>query len=505
VRRQVARASEFLTGSGGGLVHKVVRSGVWVGLSSFGQSLLQTLRSVILARLLTPEIFGLMGLCQVAIRGLDLFTETGIAPALIHRQERVEEARDTAYVLQVLRGFLLAVLVIPVAPLAAWFYGEPRLLELILVLSSVFVISGFSNITIVLLQKRLDFRRLTILDLTVAIVSTIVIAGLAYYLRSVWALVIGQIFTAALKVVLSFTIVPGRPAFRFDRVIAWELFRYGRFITGLTMALFVTSEIDNMVVGKVLGFEALGLYSMAFTLANLPATHIAKVSASVIFPAYSTLQNSPERMRIAYLTVLRVVAGLAFPAAVGLAVLAPEVLAIVYGAKWIDAAGPLQILSLFGAARAVSLLGGYLYNAIGKPSISFYLVTTKLAIILAIIYPMTTTFGTVGAALAMSVPQVLLDSYSFYVIKREIALPLRSIVVVLLRALAASGVMALAVVLARRWLSPVSGADLAVLILVGGLIYVALSLREIKQLYTLLRQRRTPEPRPTPEVVPSNQ
>src|SRR4029453_18191129 len=89
----------FMRGSEGGLSQRVLRSGMWVGLQNAGANILQTLRSIILARLLTPEIFGLMGLCQVAIRGLDLFTETGIAPALIHRQERVEEARNTAYTL----------------------------------------------------------------------------------------------------------------------------------------------------------------------------------------------------------------------------------------------------------------------------------------------------------------------------------------------------------------------------------------------------------------------
>jgi O-antigen/teichoic acid export membrane protein len=486
--RFARRVTGFMTGSHGGLLSRVIRGGAWVGVSSLGQNLLQTLRSIILARLLTPEVFGLMGLCQVAIRGLDLFTETGIGPALIHRQDRVEEARDTAYTLQVARGLLLALLVLPLAPVAAWFYGEARLQSLIMALSAVFVIGGLSNINLVLLQKQLDFRRLATIDLTVSVLSTIVIASLAYVLRSVWALVIGQIFTSALKVVLSFLLVPGRPTLRFNPQIAGELFRYGRFITGLTVVLFLTSEIDNMVVGKLLDMPSLGLYTMAFTLANLPATHIAKVSASVIFPAYSALQGHPERMRLAYLSVLRVVAALAFPAAVGLAVLAPEIVAIVYGTKWLGAVPPLRILALFGAARAVSMLGGYLYNAIGKPSISFYMVTAKLVIILAAIYPMTLYLGLSGAAMAMAIPQVMVDGLSFGIISREIALPRRDIARVLLRAVGTSGVMALAVWWVRSLLEPVSGLDLALLIAVGVVVYTSVNVTEIKTVIGLVRR-----------------
>ena len=157
----------FLGGTDGGLVQRVLRSGVWVGVQNAGANILQTLRSIILARLLTPEIFGLMGLCQVAIRGLDLFTETGIAPALIHRQERVEEAKNTAYTLQIMRGFLLALLALPLAPLAAASTAE-RLRERDPGPVGVFIISGFSNINTILLQKKLDFRRLAVLELTVA-------------------------------------------------------------------------------------------------------------------------------------------------------------------------------------------------------------------------------------------------------------------------------------------------------------------------------------------------
>jgi O-antigen/teichoic acid export membrane protein len=485
------RASQFLGRSDGGLLHRVLRSGVWVGLQTAGQSVLQTVRSIILARLLTPEIFGLMGLCQVAIRGLDLFTETGIAPALIQRQDRVEEAKDTAYTLQILRGFVLALLAMPLAPLAAAYYGEPRLRNVILVLSAAFIISGFSNINTILLQKKLDFRRLAYLELTVAFISTVAVSVLAWILRSVWALVIGQILTSLMRVALTYIIVPGRPTMRFDKQIAKELFGYGRFITGLTIVLFITSEIDNMVVGKVIGFQQLGLYTMAFTLANLPATHIAKIASNVIFPAYSSIQNDLGRIRLAYMTVLRVVGAISIPAAAGLATLAPEILRIVYGQRWVGAAGALRILALFGAARAIGMLGGYLYNAIGKPNISFYLSATKLAVILAIIYPMTAAYGLEGAATAVAVPQVAGDTIGLLIVRGQIGLPLSSMMLVIGRVLACCAVMIGVLLGGVRLLEPVGPLDLVIIILAGMLVYGALIARELLKLLAEIKAVRS--------------
>jgi lipopolysaccharide exporter len=501
---RVRGASRFLTGSGGNLVHRVIRSGAWVGAQNLGQNLLQTGRTIVLARLLTPDVFGLMSLCQIGIRGLELFTETGIAPALIHRQDRVDEARDTAFTLQVARGVLLALLTIPLAPAAAWFYEDPRLQPAILALATVFVIGGCSNINTVLLQKQLDFRRLTMLELSVALTSTIVVVALAYYLRSLWALVIGQILTSTLRLVLSYVIVPGRARLRFDPTIARELFRYGRFITGLTMVLFLTAEIGNMVVGKILDVHQLGYYTMAFTLANLPATHIAKIASSVIFPAYSTLQKDPIKIRLAFLTVLRVVAGLAFPAAAGLAALAPEIVTIVYGPKWAPAVNALRILALFGAARAVGMLGGYLYNAIGKPNISFYITATKLAVILAVIYPATATYGLEGAAYAAALPQVIGDTIALVIVRGEIGLSLGVIFRALGRVLAGCAVMVAAVLGLRLALEPIGPADLALLVGAGALVYGLVSLPEMKSLYGLV-MRRSSEASAPPAGLPATE
>jgi O-antigen/teichoic acid export membrane protein len=482
------------------LVQRTLRSGVWVGISSLSQNVLQTVRSVILARLLTPEIFGLMGICLVLTRGLDLFTETGIGPALIHRQDNVDVAKNTAFTLQIVRGFLLAVLTVLLAPFAAAYYNEPRLREITYWLAAVFVINGLSNIDVIVLQKKLDFRRITALDLTVAALSTTLVVGLAVVLRSVWALVIGQIVTSVLRVGLSYLIVPTRPSPRFDKETARELFRYGRYITGLTIVLFITSEIDNLAVGKILGLEQLGIYTLAYSLANLPATHISKVASSVVFPAYSSLQNDLAKLRIGYLTMVRLAGGIAIPAAVGLAVLAPEIVRVVYGPKWLPMVDALRILTLFGAARAVGVLGGSVYNAVGRPSVSFYMSTIKLAVILVLIYPAAKQFGLVGAALAVAIPQVVGDAIGLFIVQSQIGLPVGQIALALFKIVAASAVMGAVVVAGRSVLGPVGLPQLLMLVSVGIATYALLRVQEIRSLYAEVIGHRAPR-RPV-EVTP---
>jgi O-antigen/teichoic acid export membrane protein len=447
-------------------------------------------------------MFGLMGICMVLIRGLDLFTETGISAALIHRQGEVERAKNTAYTLQVLRGIGLALLTWALAPFAAAYYDEPLLQSLTFWLAIGLAGSGFVNVDMILLWKKLDFRRITTLDMTVAILSTFVIVGLALALRSVWALVIGQLVTTGLRVALSYIIVPSRPKMEFDRRIAGELLSYGRYITGLTTVLFITSEIDNVFVAKLLGLEALGLYTMAYALANLPATHISKVASTVVLPAYSSLQNDLATLRVAYLTMVRLAGGIALPAAVGLAVLAPDVVHIVYGDKWMPMVPVLRVLTLFGAARAIGGLSGSMFNAIGKPNLSLYVAASKLSVILMILYPATKAYGLIGAAAAVAAPQVAGEVLGLFLVQRQIHLPASSVVSALARILMACGAMAGAVLTLRAFMGPVGVPQFIALVVCGVVSYGVLRIGEARSLYAELTNRRG-RPASGPAVAPA--
>lgn len=491
----VSRALAFLRRSDGGVWARTLRSGVWVSLSVLIVNSLQIVRTFVLARLLTPEVFGLMALCLVVIRGIEVFSETGVRPALIHRRDGFEEARDTAFCVMAVRGFVLAGIAAAFGPIAAWYYGEPRLVPLVATLALSFAVVGFSNINTIQLEKQLQFRRLTHLEQVGALSSFVIVVSLAYWLRSVWALVVGQVLGAAVSVVASYVMVPGRPRFVFHRDLARELLQYGRFVTGLTIVLFLTTELDNMVVGKVLGLEELGFYLVAYTLANLPATHIAKVLSRIMFPAYAIIRDDRKRLAAAYLGTSEVVGVVSLAAAAGLYVLAEDIVRVGYGAGWLGAVPAMKILGLFGALRAVAMINGYVFNAIGRPNLPFLLNAAKLVVIVAVIVPATRRYGLVGTSLAVTLPSAAFFLVSMAQLARFAGIPIRASLRVLVRPVLSAAALVVLVGAIRAEAGPLGLLGLLAVMALGAGLAGLLNVDVLTRVY---REQRRHDPASAP-------
>jgi O-antigen/teichoic acid export membrane protein len=400
--RELKKVARFAFGEGGSVKSRVLRSGMWAGMSEVSLSVLGTVRSVVLARLLTPDIFGVMALAMVVVRAIETFTRPGVAQALIARQEGFDKACNTAFTMLVVRGFLLAALLAAVAPWIGDFYESPKLPLMLQVLGGVFILTGFRNINIIARQRELEFRSLTYLAQASAIIGTIATIAIAWWLRSVWALVAGQLISAILGAVLSYVFVPGRPRFEFDREVARDLMRYGRFITGSSMLLYIATEIDTAVIGKVLGHAELGYYAVASTIAQLLTTQLAKVAAGVMMPAYSKLQSDIPALRNAYLRTLGLVMFAVLPASLGLVLVAEPLVRVVYGEKWLLAAVPLQLLAVFGLFRSMAAFTGYLFEGIGQPKVAFTMAGVRLAVLLPLIVPAALYYGHAGVAITVT-------------------------------------------------------------------------------------------------------
>lgn len=461
------------------LSQKIITSGIWVATSAAGIHFLTLLRSIVLARLLTPEIFGLMGICIIVIRAIEVFSETGFSAALIHRKENFEDAKNTAYCLIVMRGFVLASIALVLAPFVAGYYQADNLKALIQVIAVSLILNGVSNINVVFFEKQLNFKRICLLNQSVALVNTILVIVLAYYLRSVWALVIGHVASAAVAASMSFILIPGKPKFQFNKKLAQELFGYGKYLTGLTAVTFIALEIDNFVVGKVLGMEALGFYVIAYMLGNLPTTHFVKIFMKVLFPAFSKLQDDRKAIRDGYLKALEFLSVFSFPAAAGLIAIAPEIIEVIYGPNWNPAILPLRLLSVFGCLRALTSLGGYLFNAIGRPNFNFY-INLLLAFLIAImIYPLTYRHQLVGTALAITIPLGVQTTIGFLLLKKLIDLKIRQVLRVLSPPLLTSLTMVLILLYAKTFLHGGNPRNFVVLILIGLFSYALLNYRRV--------------------------
>ncbi|QGY39019.1 oligosaccharide flippase family protein [Pseudodesulfovibrio cashew] len=425
--KTLKRLYGFFNSSHGSLSDKVLRSAAWLGIGSVVVNTLVLVRSIILARLLLPEVFGLMTTAFMIMRLANVFTQTGLNTALIQRKESIEDAKSTAFILTLLRGMLLYGVFYLFSPFISKFYGDPILETMLKVLAITFIFSSALNINIITSKREVDFKTVSIYTQFSSIISFIVTITMVYIKPDLWSLVIAQVICSFINMLLSYYFFPIEKKFDFNFNIAKELIQFGKYMTGISIATFLTTEIDNFTVGKVIGMEPLGYYIQAYTLANLPSTHITSILGNIITPAYSKLQGSLDLLVVAYLKVLRVISSIVIPAAFGLFFLASDIILILYGERWAPAILPLKVLCVFGLIRSVASTTGPLFIAIGKPNLVYRIQTYKLIFICLLIYPLTRLYGIVGTSYAVMIPMVCEQFLLWSMIVKEFPLQLNSL------------------------------------------------------------------------------
>ena len=394
------------------LSKKVVRGGMWVfGLRITNRGL-GFIRTIILARLLAPSDFGLLGIAMLAIATLETFSQTGFQAALIQKKENVESYLDTAWTVSAVRGVLLFIILFFSAPLVATFFNSPQATLVIKVIAVSTFLSGFRNIGILFFQKELEFNKQFIYELSATLVDITIAITLAFILRSVWALVWGGLAANFVRLFMSYILHPYRPHARLDKGEFKELFGFGRWVLGSSILIFLVTQGDDIFVGKMLGVTALGLYQMAYLISNLPATEITHVISQVTFPAYSKLQNDIQRLREAYLDVLKLTAFVSIPMAGGIFILAPEFTHIFLGAKWMPMVPAMQVLVFAGMIRSIAATSGTLFVAIGRPRTDTAWQVIRLLVLLIFIYPFTVRWNLSGTSIAVLL-SILVATFGF--------------------------------------------------------------------------------------------
>ena len=263
---------------------RVVRGGIWVFALRMTNRGLGLVRIIVLARLLSPEDFGLFGIAILSISVLETFSNTGFKAAIIQRQENTESYLDTAWTVSVIRGIFLFLCLIFSSPYIAEFFNSSQAEMVIRVIAISTLLFGFRNIGVLFFQKELEFNKQFTYELSGTLVELTVAIILAIKLQNIWALVYGNLAANFVRLFLSYLIHPYRPRLKFDMERFRELFGFGKWVLGSGILIFLITQGDDIFVGKVLGVAALGLYQMAYTFSNLPATEICHVISQVTFP-----------------------------------------------------------------------------------------------------------------------------------------------------------------------------------------------------------------------------
>ncbi len=318
----------------GGLQGRVARGLTWTVVHTWGGQALSLIVFVILARLLTPDAFGLVALAAVFVALAQLVVDQGLGDALVQRPEITPSHVDTAFWVAIATGALLTVAAFLLSYPIGLAVGQPDLVPILQVLAVTFILSALTSIPIALLTRALAFRLLAIRAIVAIVAGGIVGVALALMGAGVWALVAQQVAAAVVSVVLLWAVIDWRPRLHASRREFRELFAFGIRVVGSDILGFVSRNADNFLIGVFLGTVPLGIYAVGYRILDTSQRLLINAARKITFPAFSRLQHDPERMRRAYLRATRAASVLIIPGYVGLALVAPELVITLFGSTW---------------------------------------------------------------------------------------------------------------------------------------------------------------------------
>ncbi len=464
----------------------------WSGTSQVLTQALQFGVSVLLARLLAPSDFGLMAMIAFFTGFANTVAELGLGAALIQRQALEERHISTIFWVNVATGLLLALLMVLGAPLIARFYDEPALRPLATAISLGFVINGLRVVQRNLLMRSMEFRRLFRVDLTALLVAGATAVAAALLGAGVWTLVVQQLVLSVMTALLLWLASPWRPHWLFDWAALRQVWGFSANLLGFNILNYGNRNLDNLMIGRFIGSQALGYYARAYSLMLLPIVEVTSVFTRVMFPALASIQDDKTGVKRIYLQATRTIALVTFPLMIGLMVVAEPFVITLLGETWRPIIPVLQVLSLTGLTQSVSTTVGWIFTSQGRTDVLLKWGIYSLAV-LAVTFAVGLRWGILGVAVAYVISGLLLLTLpGWYVAGRLIDLSLGEILgnltSILLCALAmGAGVWGLSLLLPLLWPAPVR---LFVLAAAGAGVYLLLlhlfGLRAYRETRTLL-------------------
>jgi O-antigen/teichoic acid export membrane protein len=372
---------------------------VWQAAQYGSEKVIFLLRLIILAKLLSPDDFGLLAIASVAIDFLLRISNFGMIPALVQREDATEDHYDAAWTIGVLRALAITVIVFFAAPVIAEFFFEPRAANILRALAIRPLLDAAASIMVTRFTRKLDFRALVIMQLPRALTNAIVSIVLAPWL-GVWALVAGNLAGPGVYLILSYFIAPHRPRLSFQFSALRSLAKFGRWVFWTSIIAMGGQTILRLVISRELGAAELGLYYLAASLAFLPTDIASQIVGEVAFPFYARLQKDLRQATEAFKVILTSLAVLLLPVTALLIALAPSLVSDVLDERW---AGSILIIQVLAFASIIDMLGetiSPILKGTGHPDKVMIMESAQSLLLILMVLVLTPAFGLVGAALA---------------------------------------------------------------------------------------------------------
>lgn len=397
---------------------RTVRNVSYIGASQLIVLLLTILTMTILARMLTPEDFGIVSIGMIFMALFASVQDFGVMQAIVQRDSRIEESISVGLTLRWIIAAILAALVIGLSSLIADFYGIPAISLVLIVMSLNLFVQPVAFSSQVLLTRRLSFLSIALATIAQVVVLAVVSIALALLDFSYWSLVIGSLSgNVALVLVLRYYKNSAlRPAI--ETKLAKELLGFGKHLLVTGLMAFVIFNIDQLVIGRVLGIVALGFYFMAVRFGRTIGGQISGTVNMVLFPTMARVKDSAEQLKEAYVQSLRMIAIITVPLSMGISALSPLFVESVLGKGWLDASIPIAILSFQGLLDALIRPASNVLVSIGKPRYMSVQATVQAALMVAAVYPVALLWGIIGVSVLTTVLSMGVMVYFLVVFSR---------------------------------------------------------------------------------------
>lgn len=409
---------------------------VFMRLSVKGLGLISTL---ILARLLMPEDFGLMAIATSVYAFVMLLKAFGFDTAIIQKQNADKDFYNTAWTMGILLASLVSLILLGLAGYAASYFEDERLVNVFRMMALIVFVGGFANIGIVEFRKQLEFDKEFKYQLLIKVTSFITVIPFAYYLRSYWALLFGMLASSVATLILSYVMQAYRP--RLSLSSAKDLFGFSSWLFINNILLYVNNHTQNLMLGKLLGAKEVGIYSISNELSTITSAEMVAPVNRAAFPGYSKISDNTSELKNTYLNVVAYIFFLAAPSCIGLAAIAPVMVPVVLGDKWIEAIVIIQILAFADLLVAINTNSAYIYMARAKQKLTTILLSIKLLVYLPLLFWLSMKNGVVGAAQATFCGTLILFPINHLFLRKEIGMTLKDVFLFAYRPLLSAALM----------------------------------------------------------------
>jgi len=398
------------------LKHTVVQGSLALMFSqglSFGLSMVSTL---VLARLLTPSDFGLIGMVTVVVNFLGMFKDAGLSTATVQNEKIDSSQISTLFWINVLLSLVLGIVILLASPLVSVFYKKPELAAVTAVLSISFILQGLCIQHIALLQRHLKFTTVAINDISALIMNIVVAVVMAALGFHYWALVGGTIASTITLLILTFYSCPWKPGRVQKGNGVRDMMKFGGRLTVSNFVHYFSRNLDSLLIGRFIGAEPLGLYSKAFSLLMSPLNQIRAPLTTLSLPVLSSLRGEPERYQSYYRQLLDVSISLALPLSVYCFLEGEFLIRILLGQQWMAAVPVFKVFSIAGVFVAMSAAPGLVMLSHGFAKRHMHL-TILTAVMISVSFLIGIPFGIKGIAWGYTIASFLimipLISYGF--------------------------------------------------------------------------------------------